>query len=1214
MANWYVATTGNDTTGTGSQGNPYATVNKAISVASAGDTIYLLAGTYNQRIYINGFTATAFANLTIRNQPEATVIVQGDGTNDQVVLFNNSTWVIVLGLTIKWNHSIAPPDWKMSWVRFVNSTDCKVQSCTLPRSWVTTGGATRTLAQEYAAERMPGVQFAAGATRCGVDSCTITGVNKGVQYNGISQDCYVINSSIYDTVQSNIDIALLLTGSTSRAGVLIENNFLGRSYIEDNIQSHNSSVPTALTERGITIRGNVCQEGHENAIDLKNAGQVLVEDNDITGNWGSNNGSLDTLNRNSLFVAGAGGSDPPATHIIWRNNRVWDGSGAVAPLDHWYLYNNVFLANNRDYTGHESTYNDANAAFPAFLALMMVDSGINIGFKNNIVAQHNSIGLMFRTATDNYDGDYNCFIGNEAIAAVWANNAWPTYSLSQIRTWIDSQGWTGGSEDNSFELATLASARFVNVPSRPTYDEVDLDWSYQNDSPLIDVGGHLTTAVGAGVASTALTVVNARWFYDGFGRSDQAKDTIYIEGVGARVISSINYTTQVITLTSAATWSNDAKIWLGEDNAVNIGLDNLTASEPNPPITGGNSPAGVGREPAQLTSGSQDFEVVGLESVSLEAGPLAMVIVTGATSESGTSSAPAMLSFGVGNLTAQRSVQCLSKNGVNPPAEVRRSSDTAIAQIQNTSNGTIATALTLTGFQNTHITGTWSVAPAAAYYVHTILLNAFNSYVTDVALAALNNTVSFNPGFVADAVIVFGNSKGVPNTTGNADFLFSCGIAVNQEDVITQASFAIRSTNGSPSTVRSRLSDQYVWQHLNATGSILSGAIVSQLGSTVSITTDLAYPGSPNDLVVAAIKLNIPMSIAVWPGSTTAGTATYNLAGTNTGPGLLFLLGSLLEEANVTTAGNNRGGGYSFGMGHPSAAMVTGFHIKNDSATSAGGSYSQNGVILKTRQHDGTDAVSATLSQFTTTGFDMSWTNASGWSDGDFIVWSTGGMGHTVVVDPPMPVGTVTTLGSVVKGAFSKTVTGMPITTATNPVQVTTGGYSAQPAASESSNVTNGYGQRGAYSFTCTPMPIDTATNGNVVIASIPPGARVLHLRRRRSVYKLPLRTVMSSSVREVIESPVEQGEDEVIPYVIDTTNWGGSPTLLNVAVKRRQRNGTWVDVTASTTSGDGVVSGDFVATPNILNLIAKNTYRVEVLVGIDDRQEECYIVIRATE
>jgi len=47
----FVATNGNDTTGNGSIGSPYATLVKAVSVAVAGDTIQVRAGNYSQHLY-----------------------------------------------------------------------------------------------------------------------------------------------------------------------------------------------------------------------------------------------------------------------------------------------------------------------------------------------------------------------------------------------------------------------------------------------------------------------------------------------------------------------------------------------------------------------------------------------------------------------------------------------------------------------------------------------------------------------------------------------------------------------------------------------------------------------------------------------------------------------------------------------------------------------------------------------------------------------------------------------------------------------------------------------------------------------------------------------------------------------------------------------------------------------------------------------------------
>ncbi|MGB7768261.1 MAG: DUF1565 domain-containing protein, partial [Verrucomicrobiia bacterium] len=48
-ATWYVSPGGNDSNN-GSQGAPWLTVSKAASTASAGDTVNLAAGTYNENV------------------------------------------------------------------------------------------------------------------------------------------------------------------------------------------------------------------------------------------------------------------------------------------------------------------------------------------------------------------------------------------------------------------------------------------------------------------------------------------------------------------------------------------------------------------------------------------------------------------------------------------------------------------------------------------------------------------------------------------------------------------------------------------------------------------------------------------------------------------------------------------------------------------------------------------------------------------------------------------------------------------------------------------------------------------------------------------------------------------------------------------------------------------------------------------------------------
>jgi parallel beta-helix repeat protein len=85
-ATYFVATNGNDTTGTGAIGAPFRNLGKALSVMGPGDTVFLRGGTYS--------TPTAFTvpcgapnlPLSIRNYQTETVILSQNSTADRPVM------------------------------------------------------------------------------------------------------------------------------------------------------------------------------------------------------------------------------------------------------------------------------------------------------------------------------------------------------------------------------------------------------------------------------------------------------------------------------------------------------------------------------------------------------------------------------------------------------------------------------------------------------------------------------------------------------------------------------------------------------------------------------------------------------------------------------------------------------------------------------------------------------------------------------------------------------------------------------------------------------------------------------------------------------------------------------------------------------------------------------------------------------------------------
>jgi parallel beta-helix repeat protein len=88
--NWYVSTTGSDTTGDGSSGNPWLTINYAISQAINDDTINVAAGTYTEQVVINkNLTLSGTGNPMIKApaSPNGYKFPEGAGnTWDPIVL------------------------------------------------------------------------------------------------------------------------------------------------------------------------------------------------------------------------------------------------------------------------------------------------------------------------------------------------------------------------------------------------------------------------------------------------------------------------------------------------------------------------------------------------------------------------------------------------------------------------------------------------------------------------------------------------------------------------------------------------------------------------------------------------------------------------------------------------------------------------------------------------------------------------------------------------------------------------------------------------------------------------------------------------------------------------------------------------------------------------------------------------------------------------
>lgn len=115
--NYYVATTGNDTTGDGSSGNPWQTIQRSVqsgSPVTAGDTVYVRDGTYTaatgntRTVLINGTgtpQGTSGNPVTIRaeNCYAATVVVPSVSGASAIAFYVNRQYITIECFTITGN-------------------------------------------------------------------------------------------------------------------------------------------------------------------------------------------------------------------------------------------------------------------------------------------------------------------------------------------------------------------------------------------------------------------------------------------------------------------------------------------------------------------------------------------------------------------------------------------------------------------------------------------------------------------------------------------------------------------------------------------------------------------------------------------------------------------------------------------------------------------------------------------------------------------------------------------------------------------------------------------------------------------------------------------------------------------------------------------------------------------------------------------------------
>lgn len=431
-----------------------------------------------------------------------------------------------------------------------------------------------------------------------IDSCWIRGMVESVVLSGGSARYHKIRwNRIHNSALNGIICGGSNDGTTNWMGVLIEGNNID-SCGEDNMQWQQGTDPYSYEKnKGYIVRGNYLARAYENAIDRKGAAFVVCENNIMhtanSDDEGWTNGTED-WGTGPIIERG----NPEALNEYYcldRGNVMWDGPGGIT-MSHGGQFINNLMANNRRKL---TVSNTADSTEDALKDINLEGSSTTRSVLNNIlIGQPNhSYVWLWNMETSPLDIDNQLYYDTTgALRFYYRLSGGTSAKVYGLSAWQSRLNTTYTSFTGRDAHAISSNPLFVNFPFRPYSYNASWGWSLDAGSPAIGAARCWTFASGAGSPSTSLVVENPYVFTDGFGIVQG--DSIDIDG-DVRRITSINYSTRTLTLSSGASWSDNDSVWFYVNGArvTNLGpYANVTTV-----VDPGGDPGGAPATPTALT-------------------------------------------------------------------------------------------------------------------------------------------------------------------------------------------------------------------------------------------------------------------------------------------------------------------------------------------------------------------------------------------------------------------------------------------------------------------------------------------------------------------------------------------------------------------------------------------------------------------------------------
>ena len=368
---FFISPTGNDTTGDGSEGNPWLTVGKFNSIAAPGDTCYMRGGTYtvNNQITLSASGSAGGGYITLLNYPSETPILNASGQSESggfAVIRADVIYWHFYGLEIKESTGYG--------IRANSTNHIIVENCNVHHNLrLDPGGANIGLEAGNNNQIIN-----CDAHHCAINQSSGTG-GDGISMAGSTGAGNVIRGNrCWRNYDDGIDL-------WEANGILVEGNWSWENGLFDNLTRTTGNgvgfklAGAAAGDGNHDVRRNLAWKNGDGGIDHNSSDVVNRVYNNSTWDNGNGFGFLfDTavahILRNNVAHSDSASTNASTVH----DHNTWNGGGTLTDADFQTL---DFTAN----TGPRQP--DGSLPASNFLRLAggsdLIDAGVDVGLPFN---------------------------------------------------------------------------------------------------------------------------------------------------------------------------------------------------------------------------------------------------------------------------------------------------------------------------------------------------------------------------------------------------------------------------------------------------------------------------------------------------------------------------------------------------------------------------------------------------------------------------------------------------------------------------------------------------------------------------------------------------------------------------------------------------------------------------------------------------------------